>query len=226
MKFDITIVKSKFTLTLLPSYTFGREHNSEEYATINSKVSNLFANKHNDLLNKLIIECFSNFEFVFDKVSFSFSNKPYTSFENENILDDYTFITEPKMVIKSQQNKNQIGLLQKVGPEPVPFSPDVIKIGVICCDEKKELLWKNFLKKLRDGSLVPSKTDLINQFPGFEKLLKKKIEFVRYGKYNLSVNQLKIMSQNDLLSYILKWINGYYNDNQVDLIIVFFDNEM
>lgn len=225
LKFDITIVKGKFTLTLLPSYTFGRDPSSEEYSIINSKVSNLFAKQHNQLLNKLIIECFSNFDFLFDKVSFSFSNKPYTTFENDNILDDYTFITEPKMVIKSQQNKNQIGLLQKVGPEPVPFSPDIIKIGVICCDEKKQLLWDSFLKKLINGSSMDSKTDLIHEFLGFEKLLKKKIEFVKPKKY-LSINQLKTMNQKDLLIYILEWINGYYNDNQVDLVIVFFNNEM
>ncbi len=226
LKFDITIVKGKFTLTLLPSYTFGREPNSEEYATINSKVSNLFSNKHNELLKKLIIECFSNFEFVFDKVSFSFSNKPYTTFENDNVLDDYTFITEPKMVINSQQNKNQIGLLQKNGPEVVQFSPNTIKIGVICCEDKKRLLWDSFLEKLMNGSSEASKTDLIHQFPGFEKLLKKKIEFVKYSKYKLSVDQLKTMTQTDLLSYLLKWINGFYNDNQVDLVIIFFNNEM
>lgn len=226
LKFGITIVKSKFTLTLLPSYTFGREPSSEEYVTINSKVSSLFAKQHNQLLNKLIIECFKNFDFLFDNVSFSFSNNPYTTFENDNILDDYTFITEPKMVIKSQQNKNQIGLLQKVGPELVPFSPDTIKIGVICCDDKKRLLWDSFLEKLMNGSSMSSKTDLIHQFPGFEKLLKKKIEFVKYTKYKLSVDQLKTMNQTDLLTYLLKWINGYYNDNQVDLVIIFFSNEM
>lgn len=226
LKFDITIVNNKFTLTLLPSYTFGKEPNSEEYSIINSKVSNLFAKQHNKLLNDLINENFNNFDFVFDKISFSFSNKPYTTFDSENILDYYTFINEPKMVINFQQNKNQIGLLQTIGPEVVPFSPDTIKIGVICCTEKKQILWDNFLKKLINGSLIPSKTDLIQQFPGFEKLLKKKIEFVKYDNYKLSVEQLKAMNQNELLAYLLEWINSFYRDNQVDLIIVFFSNEM
>lgn len=226
LKYDITIVNGKFTLTLLSSYTFGREPNSDEYSAINSKVSNLFAKNHNELLNNLITEYFENFEFSFDKIDFSFSNKPYTTFDNDTILDDYTFINEPQMVINSQQNKNQIGLLQKIGPEVVPFSPDTIKIGVICCNEKKLLLWNDFLKKLIDGSTVASKTDLINQFPGFEKLLNKKIEFVKYKKYDLSIKQLEIMNQNDLLTYLLKWIKDYYNDNQLDLVIIFFSDEM
>lgn len=226
LKFDIIIVNGKFTLTLLPSYTFGREPNSEEYSTINSKTSNLYAKPHNELLNKLIIECLNNFDFLLDNISFSFSNKPYSTFDNDRLLEDYTFINEPKMVINSQQNKNQIGLLQRIGPEVVPFSPDTIKIGVICCEDKKRLLWDIFLEKLMNGSLVSSKTDLIHQFPGFEKLLKKKIEFVKNSKYKLSVDQLKTMKQNDLLTYLLEWIHSYYNDNQVDIVIIFFNNEM
>lgn len=236
LSFYITLVRNTLTLTLTPEYTFGREPTVHEYSKINNSFSNLYAQKHNKLLNQLINDLFESLKFSFKNIDFAFSDKPYSTYKNDNIIDNYiyddniieyyTYIEEPIMLIKERQNKNQIELVQTVGPENLEFSPDIIKVGVICCDEKKQSLYDNFLKKLIDGSSIPSKIDLIHQFPGFEKLLKKKIEFVKNEKYKLSINDLKEMTQMDLLKHLLEWINNYYIDKHVDLVIIFFNEEM
>ena len=226
LKFDILIINNEYTLTLLPSYTFGRKPSQEEFSKINNKTSGLYSKHHNDLLNNLTKEYFGNLEFRFDEISFSFSNDPYSSSVNDNNSIEYTYIDEPKMVIQDQQSKNQIGLIQKIGPENIRFSPATIKIGVICCDDKKRLLWDKLLKELQNGCATNSTTDLIDKFPGFKALLNKSITFVKYEKYALKTNEIKSMNQNELLTYLLNWIKDYYDDKHIDIAIIFFNKEM
>ena len=230
LKFNISLVNNKFALILLPSYTYGRKPDINEYVIINNKISNLYAKEHHLLLNNLVNEYFNEMEFSCDKIGFSFSKKSYyvnfNKDEYENILNNYTLIKEPKMIINSLCSVNQIAMLQKIGPEEVPFSPEKIKVGVICCDEKKHDLYNNFLVKLINGSNTSSKTELINTFPGFKALLKKELEFVKNSKYSLKVQQLNQMDQDKLFSYLLEWVKDYYDNNNVNIVIIFFNKQM
>jgi hypothetical protein len=215
------VVKQNFVVCLNPTFTTGSEPTIAEKAKINSKKSNLFPKQNYALQDQLINKFFGG------HLNFSVGNTTLSFYDNALSEVDLstTRLPEPKMLINGNQSSNQLNLLYRFGPANIGLSPSTIKIGVVCLEEKKKILW-NRLNQLINGSMADQKEGIIKRFEGFQKVFGKSLEWCGDKSVKYSAKDICSLSKADFLDFMATWVERTYLNLHPDIVLVFFSSEM
>lgn len=226
LKVNIDLFNGNICLILNPNYFIISDVITEDQKyNINEKKSLLYTNKNWQFLNNQINSLFNNnFNFGDEQINVSFSK---CNISNKDLSKIYDCCKEPMMLGENMQSVNQIKILDTAGPKKTIFSIDEIKIGVICCEEDKNVL-RSFLNEVQNGT-NRNGTDLIPTYRGFNNIFKKKItfDFNVLPKFRISQLENKMKKENiqGIVNSYLNGLNEMYN-KQIDLAIIYVSDKL
>lgn len=226
LKINVDIFNGSICLVLNPNYFIpSNEINENDKFKINQKKSGLYTKQNWNMLNKQIALLFdNNFVFGDSNIGVSFNNSEISKNEIEKI---YSCCKEPSMSVDKMQSVNQIKLLDSVGPKKTMFSTDEINVGIICCEEDKELLRK-FLYEVQNGTYSFG-TEIIPKYQGFNKIFNKKIKFNfdvvdKFTNIQLK-NRMNRKGISGIVDAYLNALNISYQ-KQIDIALIYIGNNL
>ena len=156
--------------------------------------------------------------------SFSFSSSPINN-SNENIVRNYTKVSEPEMKCNNCTGINQIALLGRNGPLETRFSKDNISVGVLCLEEDKTRL-TNFLELFKNGSNQRPKDNMI-QYTGFTNLFKKEICF-NFNCLNSIIKESMFLNKtfDRIMEFVEEAVKRIYENIGIDIVLIYFSNRL
>lgn len=226
LKINVDLFNGSICLILNPNYFIpSMEISENDRFKINKKKSELYTKQNWDMLNKQIELIFNN-NFVFGDSNILVSFNNCETSENE-IEKNYSCSKEPSMSVEKMQSVNQIKLLDSVGPKKTMFSIDEINVGIICCEEDKDVLRK-FLYEVQNG-IYGFGTEIIPQYQGFDKIFNKKINFNFDVVPKFTNIQLKNkMDKKGIYGIVDSYLNALNiaYQKQIDMVLIYVGNNL
>ena len=187
---------------------------------INNKKSSCYARQNYVNREKYLKIFFKDFSFNFFDFTAKFENIPIGTIPGSTNDIQYNVLKEPSITVGNNESVNQVMLVNGYGPRNIQFSPDRIKIGILCPEESK---WKlnSFLAKVSFGSRKRERY-LVPEYRGFEQVFRKKIEFLRpFLTYSLSSPSILALTPKEFADFMIRGIRKLYKDYQVDIVLVY-----
>lgn len=214
-------------ITLISDFSYFAIVDDPDMVTIsqiNNKKSSCYARENYFNREKYLQIFFSDFSFNFFDFTAKFENIPIGNISGSMKDIQYNVVKEPSITVGNNESVNQVKLVNEYGPRNIQFSPDRIKIGILCPEESKHKL-NSFLVKVSLGNRARGRY-LVPEYRGFEQVFRKKIEFLTpFLTYKSSSSQIRALTPKEFAEFMIRGIRKLYQDYQPDIVLVYAGKE-